>query len=65
MHLLHNVGLFEYLLMFLFLAFTSLNYTTKIYFAEKLVDNKIDKKALKLGLKQRVKNVFTNKRGVS
>jgi hypothetical protein len=59
------IALIVWILMFLFLAFTSLNYTTKIYFAEKLVDNKIDKKALKIGLKQRVKNVFTNKRGVS
>ena len=50
--------------MFLFLAFTSLNYSTKIYFAEKLVENKIDKKALKVGVKQKVKNIVMQKRGV-
>ncbi|QER39267.1 hypothetical protein F2A31_05950 [Acinetobacter suaedae] len=50
------------ILMFLFLAFTSLNYSTKIYFAEKLVKNEIDKKALKLGVKQKVKNIVMRKR---
>lgn len=59
------VTLIVWILMFLFLAFTSLNYTTKIYFAEKLVENKIDKKVLKLGFKQRVKNIFTQKWKVS
>lgn len=59
------VTLIVWILMFLFLAFTSLNYTTKIYFAEKLVENKIDKKALKLGFKQRVKSIFTQKWKVS
>lgn len=35
------------------------------FFAETLVENKIDKKALKLGFKQRVKNIFTQKWKVS
>ena len=56
--------LIVWILMFLFLAFTSLNYATKIYFAEKLVENKIDKKALKVGVKQKVKNIVMQKRGV-
>lgn len=54
--------LIVWILMFAFLAFTSLNYSTKIYFAEKLVENKIDKKALKLGVKQKVKNIVMRRR---
>ncbi|MCH7337922.1 hypothetical protein [Acinetobacter sp. NIPH 2699] len=56
------VTLIVWILMFSFLAFTFLNYAAKIYFAEKLVKNKIDKKALKLGVKQKVKNIVMRKR---
>ena len=56
------VMLISYILMFLFFALVSLNYSAKIYFAEKLVENKIDKKALILRIKQKIKSFFIQKR---
>lgn len=40
--------------MFLFLAFSAVNYASKIYFAEKLVENKISRKSIFLKIKQKL-----------
>lgn len=47
-----------WVLMFLFLAFTAVNYASKIYFAEKLVENKISRKPIMTSLKQKIIKIF-------